>query len=77
MLLQFNGTRRVSCLFAPIIFIWLAYNFGISVYNMTVYGTDIWRSMSPYYAINYLVQGGPVAWKTLSGKATCNNSAVP
>jgi KUP system potassium uptake protein len=57
-LIQQFGSHRISFTFAPIIFIWLIGLFSCGVYNIVMHHPQIFKALSPYYAIKLLKNGG-------------------
>lgn len=57
-IIQKYGSNRISFMFAPIIFLWLLGLFGCGVFNIVVHHPQIFKALSPYYAIKLLKNGG-------------------
>lgn len=52
--LQYLGSTKLSIMFAPIMFTWLLCMAVSGVYNIAKYDPAVFRSLSPYYAIQLL-----------------------
>ena len=46
-LFQYFGTKKIGMSFAPIIVVWLLFNLVIGIYNINVYGANIFRCVNP------------------------------
>lgn len=57
-LIQKYGSNRISFIFAPIIFLWLLGLFGCGLYNIICFHPQIFKALSPHYAIDLLKKGG-------------------
>lgn len=66
-LLQPFGTSKLASAFAPIVMLWLAFNFGFGVYNLANYDWTVLKAFSPAYAIEFFVQHKTEAWRKLGG----------
>ncbi|OIW34650.1 potassium transporter [Coniochaeta ligniaria NRRL 30616] len=66
-LLQPFGTSKLASAFAPIVIVWLAFNFGFGVYNLATYDWTVLKAFSPYYAFQFFVQHKTEAWRMLGG----------
>ncbi|KAM5348334.1 hypothetical protein ACJ41O_008158 [Fusarium nematophilum] len=66
-LLQPIGTSKIGTSFAPIVVVWLVFNFCIGVYNLNMYDHTVLKAFSPHYAFTYLVRNGSSGWKSLGG----------
>lgn len=66
-MLQPLGTSRIATLFAPIVVVWLGFNFGFGIYNLVNYDSSVLKAFSPYFAIQFFSQGGTRAWHMLGG----------
>lgn len=52
------GSHKISFSFAPIVFIWMIGLLVCGVYNIVHWGPDIFKSLSPYYAVKLLQRTG-------------------
>ena len=66
-LLQPLGTSKIATAFAPIIVIWLLFNFAFGIYNLVLHDHSVLKAFSPYFAGNYLVRNKTDGWKSLGG----------
>lgn len=73
--LQHIGTRRVSCLFAPIILAWLFCNASIGLYNLITWNPSILKALSPYYMYHFFKVDGKEGWIALGGILLCITGA--
>ncbi|KAK4186734.1 potassium transporter-domain-containing protein [Podospora australis] len=61
------GTAKLGTTFAPVVVIWLLFNFCSGVYNLVLYDHTVLKAFSPYYAGAYLVRNGHDGWRSLGG----------
>ena len=61
------GTTKLATAFAPIVIIWLIFNFIFGIYNLAIHDWTVLKAFSPYFAGNYLVRNGTEGWKSLGG----------
>lgn len=66
-LVQPLGTSKIATAFAPIVIIWLTFNFSFGIYNLVFHDHSVLKAFSPYFAGNYLVRNGTDGWKSLGG----------
>lgn len=66
-LIQPLGTSKIASSFAPIVVIWLLFNFSFGIYNLAARDHTVLKAFSPYFAGNYLVRNGTDGWKSLGG----------
>ncbi len=66
-LLQPFGTSKIGTTFAPIVTVWLLFNFASGVYNLAVHDYTVLKAFSPYFAFTYLIRNGYDGWKSLGG----------
>lgn len=66
-LIQPFGTTKLASAFAPIVMVWLAFNFGFGVYNLANYDWTVLKAFSPSFAIYFFVQHKTKAWRMLGG----------
>ncbi|KAI9709221.1 MAG: hypothetical protein M1812_007744 [Candelaria pacifica] len=66
-LLQPLGTSKVATAFAPVVILWLMFNFAFGVYNLVVHDHTVLKAFSPYFAGHYLVRNKTEGWKSLGG----------
>lgn len=66
-LIQPLGTAKIGTTFAPIVTIWLLFNFCAGIYNLTVHDHTVLKAFSPHFAFEYLVRNGSEGWKSLGG----------
>lgn len=66
-LIQPFGTAKIGTTFAPIITIWLLFNFCAGIYNLTVHDYTVLKAFSPHFAFDYLIRNGSEGWKSLGG----------
>lgn len=69
--LQHHGTKRIGCLFAPIVITWLIFISGFGLYNIIHYDTDILRAVSPVYMLRFMKKINLRHWKLLSSIVLC------
>ncbi|KAI4128170.1 MAG: hypothetical protein LQ347_004299, partial [Umbilicaria vellea] len=66
-LIQPLGTSKIAHTFAPIVVVWLLFNFAYGVYNLVQHDHSVLRAFSPYFAGSYLVRNRTDGWKNLGG----------
>ncbi|KAI5464415.1 potassium transporter-domain-containing protein [Mariannaea sp. PMI_226] len=66
-LIQPFGTAKVGTLFAPVVIVWLLFNFCCSIYNLILHDYTVLKAFSPHYAFAYLVRNGRAGWESLGG----------
>ncbi|KAJ1541412.1 hypothetical protein HK096_010213, partial [Nowakowskiella sp. JEL0078] len=52
-LIQPFGTTKIGYAFAPIIIIWLLFNFVIGIYNLILYDSSVLSAFSPYWIYSF------------------------
>jgi KUP system potassium uptake protein len=62
----FGITKLASC-FAPIVIVWLLFNFVFGIYNLAIYDASVLKAFSPYFAGAYFVRNGTDGWRSLGG----------
>ena len=66
-LIQPLGTSKIGSVFAPIVIIWLLFNFCFGVYNLVQFDHSVLRAFSPYFAGAFFVRNKTEGWKSLGG----------
>lgn len=66
-LVQPLGTSKIATAFAPIVVVWLLFNFSFGIYNLALHDHSVLKAFSPYFAGNYLVRNRTDGWKSLGG----------
>ncbi|CAM1511258.1 Fc.00g087710.m01.CDS01 [Cosmosporella sp. VM-42] len=66
-LLQPLGTSKIGTSFAPVVVIWLLFNFCVGIYNLNRYDHTVLKAFNPNYAFQYLIRNGDEGWKSLGG----------
>ncbi|KAK3332684.1 potassium transporter-domain-containing protein [Cercophora scortea] len=61
------GTAKIGTAFAPIVVVWLLFNFCAGIYNLVLYDYTVLKAFSPYFAGAYLMRNGYDGWKSLGG----------
>lgn len=61
------GTTKLATTFAPIVIIWLSFNFGFGVYNLVKHDYTVLKAFSPYFAIHFFMEKKTEGWKMLGG----------
>lgn len=61
------GTTKLATSFAPIVILWLSFNFGFGVYNLVHFDWTVLRAFSPYFAFQFFIQHKTRAWRMLGG----------
>jgi KUP system potassium uptake protein len=66
-LVQPLGTSKIGTTFAPVVVIWLLFNFCSGIYNLALYDYTVLKAFSPHYAFLYLIRNGYDGWQSLGG----------
>jgi KUP system potassium uptake protein len=66
-LVQPFGTTKVASAWAPIVIVWLLFNFCTGIYNLALFDHTVLKAFSPYFAGTYLVRNGSDGWRSLGG----------
>lgn len=61
------GTSKIASSFAPIVIIWLLFNFCCGIYNLVKFDHTVLRAFSPVFAGRYLVRNKGDGWRSLGG----------
>jgi KUP system potassium uptake protein len=61
------GTSKLGTTFAPIVTVWLLFNFVSGIYNLAIYDHTVLKAFSPYFAFTYLIRNGQDGWRALGG----------
>lgn len=61
------GTAKLGTGFAPVVVVWLVFNFCSGVYNLVRYDYTVLKAFSPYFAGAYLMRNGYSGWRSLGG----------
>ena len=65
--LQPLGVAKLGSAFAPIVIIWLLFNFTFGVYNLVQHDASVLKAFSPYFAGAFFVRNRTEGWKQLGG----------
>ncbi|CAF9922130.1 hypothetical protein IMSHALPRED_005358 [Imshaugia aleurites] len=66
-LIQPLGTSKIGSAFAPIVIIWLLFNFSFGIYNLVFFDYSVLKAFSPYFAGAYFVRNKTEGWRSLGG----------
>lgn len=66
-LVQPLGTAKIGSMFAPIVIIWLTFNFSFGIYNLARYDYSVLKAFSPYFAGAFFVRNKTDGWRSLGG----------
>jgi KUP system potassium uptake protein len=66
-MLQPFGTAKIATGFAPVVMIWLLFNFCTGIYNLSKFDYTVLKAFSPYFAGSFLARNGTEGWKALGG----------
>ncbi|XP_042041571.1 potassium transporter 10-like [Salvia splendens] len=69
--LQHHGTKRIGCLFAPIVITWLIFISGFGLYNIIHHDAQILRAVSPVYMLRFMKKINLRHWKLLGSIVLC------
>ncbi|GAX81809.1 hypothetical protein CEUSTIGMA_g9237.t1 [Chlamydomonas eustigma] len=68
---QSMGTEGVAMFFSPVVAVWFVCISSIGIYNMSLYGANVWSGLNPYWIYVYFNNHGYKAWKSLGGTMLC------
>jgi KUP system potassium uptake protein len=66
-LVQPFGTAKIASAWAPIVIIWLIFNFCSGIYNLVQFDYTVLKAFSPYFAGAFFVRNGTDGWRSLGG----------
>jgi KUP system potassium uptake protein len=66
-LIQPFGTTKIAVFFAPIVTIWLLFNFSIGLYNIITYDHTVLSAFSPYWIYSWFARNGTEGWVSMGG----------
>ena len=66
-LIQPLGISKIASVFAPVVMIWLLFNFSFGVYNLIHFDSSVLKAFSPFFAGDYMVRNKTEGWKSLGG----------
>lgn len=66
-LMQPVGTAKIGSIFAPIVIIWLLFNFCFGIYNLAMFDHSVLKAFSPYFAGSFFARNRTNGWKMLGG----------
>lgn len=61
------GTSRLASVFAPVIIIFLSFNAGFGIYNLSRHDWRVLEAFNPGFAFEYLIRNKTDGWKSLGG----------
>lgn len=61
------GTTKIASSFAPIVMIWLLFNFCCGIYNLAKFDHTVLKAFSPYFAGSYFMRNKEEGWRSLGG----------
>ncbi|KAG2174363.1 hypothetical protein INT43_004386, partial [Umbelopsis isabellina] len=66
-LIQPFGTTKIAVCFAPIVTIWLFFNFSIGLYNIITFDHTVLSAFSPYWIYSWFARNGSEGWVNMGG----------
>ncbi|KAL7099355.1 hypothetical protein ACP275_09G079300 [Erythranthe tilingii] len=69
--LQHHGTKKIGCIFAPIVIVWLFLISGFGLYNIIYHDSQIVHAISPVYMLRFVQKIDLKHWKLLSSIILC------
>ena len=66
-LIQPLGISKIASVFAPVVIIWLLFNFSFGIYNLVHFDSSVLKAFSPFFAGSYMVRNRTEGWKSLGG----------
>ena len=61
------GTTKLATTFAPIVVVWLLFNFCCGISNLAMFDHNVLKAFNPNHAIQYLIRNGEEGWRSLGG----------
>ncbi|KAG9248287.1 potassium transporter [Calycina marina] len=61
---QPSYTTKLASTFAPIVVVWLLFNFSCGVYNLPKFNHTVLKAFSPYFAFSYLIRNKEERWRS-------------
>jgi KUP system potassium uptake protein len=61
------GISKIASTFAPIVIIWLLFNFCCGIYNLALFDHTVLKAFSPFFAGSYLMRNKEEGWRALGG----------
>jgi KUP system potassium uptake protein len=61
------GTTKIASSFAPIVIVWLLFNFVCGIYNLVKFDHTVLKAFSPYFAGQYFMRNKEEGWRSLGG----------
>lgn len=61
------GTAKIGSTFAPIVILWLLFNFAFGIYNLVQYDHTVLKAFSPYFAVQWFSRKRRGGWEALGG----------
>lgn len=61
------GVHRVASAWAPIVIVWLSFNFVVGIYNLVNHDHTVLKAFSPYFAGAYFMRNKGKGWRSLGG----------
>lgn len=68
---QWLGSSRIGFLYSPVLITWHVLNGAIGIYNIAKWQPDVFKAVSPSYAVRYFQAGSYGAWLSLGGCVLC------
>lgn len=65
--LQPFGIHRIGSAWAPIVIVWLSFNFVCGIYNLVKHDHTVLKAFSPYFAGAYFMRNKEEGWRSLGG----------
>ena len=66
-LIQPFGITKIGSAFAPVVIIWLTFNFCFGIYNLAKFDYSVLKAFSPSFAISFFVRNKTDGWTSLGG----------
>jgi KUP system potassium uptake protein len=61
------GTEKIAVTFAPIVIIWLGFNAGFGIYNLSQFDYTVLKAFNPAHAFEFLIRNKTDGWRMLGG----------
>lgn len=61
------GTTKIASSFAPVVIVWLLFNFSVGMYNIITQDYTVLSAFSPYWIYAWFARNGQGGWVSMGG----------
>jgi KUP system potassium uptake protein len=61
------GTTKIASSFAPVVIVWLLFNFSVGMYNIITQDYTVLSAFSPYWIYAWFARNGQEGWVSMGG----------